>query len=171
MDSCFPASDKNKLHFQAGERQICDVFHFTFECLCFATLTEIQKYRNTEIQKYRNCHSPSQATVPGLGLPLSCMGHGGFLSPEHPFGRAESFCILCAAGSAGETGDSGDSSCDLWLCPGLICVCALIAGHCSGPVEIISQGLHCCPCGLPSAWHIPDEQRSVFSPWDLWFMV
>lgn len=43
MDSCFPASDKNKLHSQAGEGQICDVFHLTFGCLCFAMLTEIQQ--------------------------------------------------------------------------------------------------------------------------------
>lgn len=51
-------------------------------------------------QKYSTCcHSPAQATLPGLGLPLSCMGNGdtvppgGFLSPEHQSGRAETFCI------------------------------------------------------------------------------
>lgn len=51
-------------------------------------------------QKYSSCcHGPARATLPGLGLPLSCMGSGDtvapgdFLSPEHPFGRAEIFCI------------------------------------------------------------------------------
>lgn len=51
-------------------------------------------------QKYSICcHSPAQATLPGQELPLLCTGSGdtvapgGFLSPEHPFGRAETFCI------------------------------------------------------------------------------
>lgn len=52
-------------------------------------------------------------------------------------------------------------------------VCALIAGHCSGPGEIISQE-YCwtslLPLWAPTACHIPDEQRSAFSSWDLWFM-
>lgn len=37
------------------------------------------------------------------------------------------FASLCADGSAGEAEDSGNSSSDLWLCPGLLCVGALIA--------------------------------------------
>lgn len=66
MDSCFPASDKNKLHFQAGEGQICAFFHLTFKCLCFATLTEIQHL----------LPQPCSSHLPGLGLPLTCMGNG-----------------------------------------------------------------------------------------------
>lgn len=55
------------------------------------------------------------------------------------------------------------------------CVCVLLllatvqALGKSFPRDI--TGLHCCPCGLPPACHIPDEQRSAFSSWNLWFMA
>lgn len=115
MDSRFPSSDKNKLHFQAGEGQICDVFRFTFECLCFATLTETQNLLPW----------PCSSHAARAGAAMGTLWHPGASFPPsiHLEGLRHS-ASLCADGSAGEAGDSGDSSCDPWLCPGLVCLCS-----------------------------------------------
>lgn len=118
--------------------------------LSACALPRSQKYRNAACAAtalleppYQgwDCYSPARAVGTlwhlGASFPLSIQ-----------LGGLRHFASLCADGGAGETGDSGDSSCDLWLCPGLICVCALIAGHCSGPGEIIAQG-YCWTSLLP----------------------